>query len=82
VRTKPLLARLRVKVGTTVKVLLDTGTSLTLTIKSPGETIPENGVVSYESPIGAALLDKQEGETAIYTANNKTRYAKIIEIVN
>jgi len=39
------------------------------TILGPWESDPENGVISYMSPFGIAIMDKKVGETAQFTIN-------------
>lgn len=52
-----------------------TGKDETFTILGPWESDPENNVISYMSPFGAAILDKKVGANAKFTINeNKYDY--------
>jgi transcription elongation factor GreA len=44
------------------------------------ETDPTSGTISYSSPLGAALMNKHEGETIKISLTNKETYYKIIKI--
>ena len=64
----------KVNIGSTVKV--KTGDKeLEYTVVGPVEANPLEGKVSYESPLGKALMGKSEGETAeLTTPKGKTEY--------
>lgn len=51
-------------------------------IVSTVESDPFNDLISNESPIGAALLGKAEGETVEVQTPSGSRKIKIIEIIN
>ncbi|RME10086.1 MAG: GreA/GreB family elongation factor [Ardenticatenia bacterium] len=51
-----------VQIGSTVRILLDNQEE-TFTIVHPTESNPTKGLISFESPIGKALLERQENET-------------------
>lgn len=70
----------RVKIGGTVSVLFDTGAVLTITIKTPREVDPKNGVVSYASPLGNALLEKEEGEGFQYAVGNQQFAGTVMKV--
>ncbi len=55
----------------TVVTLTDntTGKDEKLTILGPWESDPENGIISYMSPFGIAIMDKKVGEVAQFTIN-------------
>lgn len=61
-----------VSFGTRV-TLLDNlnGTDVVYTIMGPWESNAEEGVISYLSPLGAALLDMKAGETKRFTINDR-----------
>ena len=53
-----------VSIGCTVKILdKEFNEEVTYKIDAPTEANPLKGIISYESPIGAALIDKKIGET-------------------
>lgn len=63
-----------VQVGSTV-VLVNDGKTATYTVVGPVEADPLEGKISNESPIGAALMGKKEGDkVAIETPKGKTTY--------
>ncbi len=70
----------RVKIGSTVSILFDTGAVLSITIKTPREVDPKNGVVSYASPLGNALLEKEEGEGFRYAVGNRQFAGTVMKI--
>lgn len=52
-----------------------TGKDESYTILGPWESDPENSIISYMSPFGAAIMDKKVGATAKFTINeNKYDY--------
>jgi transcription elongation factor GreA len=53
-----------VGIGNRVTVAEDGFPPETYTIVGPAEAQPENGRISYESPVGAALLGKRLGDVA------------------
>jgi transcription elongation factor GreA len=53
-----------VGIGNRVTVTEDGCPPETYTIVGPAEAQPENGRISYESPVGAALLGKRRGDIA------------------
>lgn len=52
----------RVLVGSTVTIINNLGKQKTYQILGSSETKPEQGIISYTSPIGSALLNKKLGE--------------------
>ena len=69
----------KVQLGSTVVIEAD-GKERTFQIVGPSETEPTKGRISYQSPLGAALLGHEKGESVILktTAGDKTY--KILEI--
>lgn len=53
-----------VQMGHTVTVQMEGGKEVTWKILGPNEANPEKGIISYVSPIGAALLGKAVGDVA------------------
>lgn len=71
---KPTKNNGTVQVGSTVALVND-GKTATYTVVGPVEADPLEGKISNESPIGAALMGKKEGdEVAIKTPKGKTTY--------
>lgn len=52
----------KVEIGDTVVVKDSSNTERTLSLVGENESNPLNGKISYNSPLGAALLGKKEGE--------------------
>ena len=58
----------------------DTQVKETYTILGPWESDPENGIISYMSPLGTNLLNHKSGETLSFTVNEEEKTYKILEI--
>ena len=52
----------------------------TYTILGPWESDPENGVISYMSPLGTNLLNHKVGETLSFMVNEEEKTYKILDI--
>ena len=52
----------------------------TYTILGPWESNPENGVISYMSPLGTNLLNHKVGETLSFMVNEEKKTYKILDI--
>jgi transcription elongation GreA/GreB family factor len=70
-----------IAIGNTVHVLMTNGKSLAVTIRSPQEASPAELIVSYESPIGKALLSKCEGEDFSYTVEGRLITGTITKVL-
>lgn len=69
-----------VGVGSTVTVQEDDFPADTYYLVGPKEADPSNGRISYESPIGKALIGHKEGERVLVETPNGTLPLKIIKI--
>ena len=70
-----------VGVGSVVNVKDDAGKSLKYTIVGSTEADPSQNRLSNESPVGAALLGRKNGDTVkVQLPNGKTRELKITKI--
>ena len=70
-----------VRVGSLVSVKDDAGKSLKYTIVGSTEADPSQNRLSNESPVGAALLGRKNGDTAkVQLPSGKTRELKITKI--
>ncbi len=58
----------------------DTQAKETYTILGPWESDPENGIISYMSPLGTNLLNHKSGETLSFTVNEEEKTYKILDI--
>ena len=71
-----------VSFGTTVTLADKTsGKEEVYTILGPWESDPENGVISYMSPFGNAILDHKVGETLTFTINEHKYSFEVKKIV-
>lgn len=71
----------RIELGSIVRISDDEGESIEYRIVGVKEADPRNGKISYESPIGQALLGKQEGDVAIAHTPAGELTFKILEIL-
>ncbi|MEI8361502.1 MAG: GreA/GreB family elongation factor [bacterium] len=69
----------RVVLGSQV-VLLVNGKEKSYTLLGSAETDPERGIISHNSPIGQAIMNKKCGDTVEIQAINKTIIYKIVQI--
>jgi transcription elongation factor GreA len=70
-----------VRVGSLVSVKDDAGKSLKYTIVGSTEADPSQNRLSNESPVGAALLGRKNGDSVkVQLPNGKTRELKITKI--
>ncbi len=60
-----------VDIGTRVEVELDDGDVLNVTIGGHGERDPSAGVISYQSPLAAAIKGAREGEVRTYRVGDR-----------
>jgi len=68
-----------IRLGSTV-VLETEGGKKTFEIVGPQETDPTHGRISYQSPLGAALLNHAQGDVIMLPTGNGKREYKIVEI--
>ena len=68
-----------VRLGSTV-VLEANGSRKQFQIVGPHETDPANGRISYQSPLGSALMNRKNGETVTISTENGAAKYKILEI--
>lgn len=79
---EPSIARhpTRVEVGTTVTLRNENGAEERYTIVGPAEANPRRGFISYESPVGRAILGHGIGETVEVEAPGGTHHLTITRI--
>lgn len=70
----------RIEIGSTALVRFASGETAEFTIVHSRDTDPGRGVISYESPLGKALMGKARGEIAEYTVNDRAFRAEVVEI--
>jgi len=70
-----------VRVGSKVKVvnLSDGGSKLAFTLVK-GENNPDEGLVSIHTPLGAALIDAQEGDEVEYQVGSYIKEVRVLEV--
>ncbi|MCX6780008.1 MAG: GreA/GreB family elongation factor [Candidatus Magasanikbacteria bacterium] len=71
----------QVRVGNTVTVEMN-GKTKTYKLLGSVESDPSNGVISHNSPVGIALMDKKVGEEFEIERENGNIKCKIISITN
>ncbi len=71
---------IRTSIGNTIKILEDDTVEREVTIGAWGESDPQNGLVSYESPLGKALIGAEVGDIKTMNIGGKTRIIEILEI--
>ncbi len=69
-----------VDVGTRVKLKDQKGKEESYQILGQWEVDFENGIISYHSPLGRALLDKKVGETVEFEFNSEKKNYTVLEI--
>jgi transcription elongation factor GreB len=70
----------RVRFGATVLVEDEDGAELRYTLVGVDEADVKAGRISYRSPIGRALIGKEEGDEALIHAPNGTRKVEVLEV--
>jgi transcription elongation factor GreA len=69
-----------VRMGSKVVVQEDGSDPETFIIVSTAEAHPREGLISYESPLGQALLDRQEGDEILVNAPAGTLRFRILSV--
>jgi transcription elongation factor GreA len=69
-----------VEISSRVSVLLENDKEKTLIIGDPETADPKKGIVSYESPVGKALMGGKMGEEKEYSAGGRVHKIKILKI--
>ena len=67
--------------GSTVTLREQTGTELVYQLVMPEDADAEKGLISTSSPIGRAILNKEEGDDVIVTTPAGTRRFEVIKLV-
>ena len=71
---------LEIDLGDLVKIKLDNGTEKEVKIVKSSNIDPENGVISYTSPLGLALIGRKIGEKVEFEVGDKKREVQILDI--
>jgi transcription elongation factor GreA len=67
--------------GSTVTLREETGTELVYQLVMPEDADAEKGLISTSSPIGRAILNKEEGDDVTVTTPAGTRRFEVIKLV-
>ena len=71
----------KVMFGATVRVVdVDTGKETTYALVGPDEANLEKGLISVTSPLGRALIGKEEGDEASFNAPGGTRTYEVLDV--
>jgi transcription elongation factor GreA len=71
----------RVSIGTKVRCLdLDTREEVCYTILGPADAVPEHNVISFQSPMGRGLINKELDDEVAITVPAGTRSLRILDI--
>ncbi len=71
----------RVGFGSTVHLKDATGALTIYQLVMPEDADAEHGMISTASPIGRALLNKEEGDEAVVTTPNGSRRFEVVKLV-
>lgn len=70
-----------ITVGSRVTVRFSNGNIRTFTITNQSQAVaPDKGVISDQSPLGAVLLGKTEGEVATFVVGTQPSSVEIVEV--
>ena len=75
------IPRDRAGFGSTLDVLDGHGEKMTFQLVMPEDANVENGLISTASPIGRALLNKEEGDEVVVRAPNGDREFEIVKLI-
>jgi len=71
---------LEIDFGDLVKIKLDNDIEKEVKIVKSSNIDPENGIISYTSPLGLALIGKKIGEKVGFEIGDKKREVQILDI--
>jgi len=74
------IPRDRAGFGSTVELLASTGEKIVYQLVMPEEANAEKGMISTSSPIGRAILNKEEGDTINVTTPSGTRKFELVKL--
>ena len=75
------IPRDKVGFGSTVHLKDDQGQTIVYQLVMPEDADPDHGMISTASPIGRALVNKEEGDEVNVTAPNGARRFEIVKLV-
>jgi len=71
---------LEIDFGDLIKIKLDNDIEKEVKIVKSSNIDPENGIISYSSPLGLALIGKKIGEKVEFEIGDKKREVQILDI--
>lgn len=77
---KKKISQQRVGIDSEVLLKFESDEIVTYMITHPDRTNPDRGIISYDSPLGKALLGKKEGDKITYVVGSRIFQADILEI--
>ena len=75
------IPRDKVGFGSTVHLKDGQGQTITYQLVMPEDADPEHGMISTASPIGRALVNKEEGDEVTVTTPNGSRRFEVVKLV-
>jgi transcription elongation factor GreA len=75
------IPRDKVGFGSTVHLKDANGGTTVYQLVMPEDADPEQGLVSIASPIGRALLNKEEGDDVVVTTPNGSRHFELVKLL-
>jgi transcription elongation factor GreA len=71
----------RVSIGTKVRCLdLQSREEVMYTILGPADAVPEHNIISFQSPLGRGLINKEIDDEVVITIPAGQRYLRILDI--
>ena len=67
--------------GSTVHLRVESGDTIIYQLVMPEDADAEKGMISTSSPIGRAILNKEEGDEVVVSTPNGTRKFEILKLV-
>jgi transcription elongation factor GreA len=71
----------RISIGTKVRCLdLQSREEVMYTILGPADAVPEHNIISFQSPLGRGLINKEIDDEVVITIPAGQRYLRILDI--
>lgn len=68
------------EIGSFVELIFEDGTETKLTITDPEIADPSEGFISYDSPLGEAVLGARSGDVRTYSVEEREFQVKVVRI--
>jgi len=72
----------KVAIGSKLKLIFPDGTEKIFKIGTSREADPQNGIISYECPLGRSLLGAKAGDSISYCVGKNTFTVQVVEIIS